>query len=91
MRKDILMKWIIMHLESYCLNLRQGSHSLEIEKNNFSDREPPFGYENGENIGEIKRAILKGITEEHLKKILNKDLRSLVERLLQVNRKKFDI
>jgi len=45
--------------------------------------EPPFGYENAENIGEIKRAILKGITEEHLKKILNKDLRSLIDRLLQ--------
>ena len=79
------MKWITMLLESYCLNLQQGSSDLEIEKNNFFYREPPFGYENGENIGEIKRAILKGVTEEHLKKILNKDLRSLVERLLQVN------
>ena len=66
------------------------SDGLGNMNKSFYYREPPFGYENGENIGEIKRAILKGITEEHLKKVLNKDLRSLVERLLQVNQEFFN-
>ncbi len=48
------------------------------------NREPPFGYETAENIPEIKTAILKGITEEHLKKITNKDLRTLIGKLLEV-------
>jgi len=52
------------------------------------NREPPFGYETADNIAELKGAILKGITEEHLKKITNKDLRTLVGRLLEVRRMK---
>ena len=81
------MKWIIMLLEFFYLNSQQGRRFSFLGKKRiilYVNREPPFGYETAENIPEIKGAILKGITEEHLKKITNKELRTLIGKLLEV-------